>query len=531
MPLYRATTYAEARLAADADDSAALALLDLCETLWAEVAVRGDFVEREIGELADERVAALLADADLAEYANHVRRVRAAAATQPPAELATTLARLDPTAGWERLARQLLGRITVRRRGEELSLGAALPGLYDQDRDQRGAAVAAITEALTPEVDLRASALGLLTQARLARDAVSGVTDWCTWERQNNQLGHGELAALLDAVRAHRPLVHRYYQAKADLLGHPLTDADRYAPLGSPPDAVSWAEACEVVLTAFARLGGEVAAQAHQLIAGGAVDALPRPGKRRGALTFGLPGGDAWVLVNFTGRPRDVLTLAHELGHAVHTRLAGGHGPFNAAVPTALAETVGLFTESLAGEVYAELATEPGTRTALLARQVEDQLVAAFRQVALHDFEDGLHRVVRAGEVPDHDELGELWLREQAALYGPAVTLSAGYRHWWSYLDNLFLAPGSRFAYAYGQLAASALLASHHEDPAAFRVRFENLLRAGASAPPAVLLRPLDPRRPDPDDPDGWHAGLAALHEHVAAFVRHAAPASPVLGG
>lgn len=524
-PLQRATTFAEARLAANADDAAASDLLDHCDALWAQVAEHAEFLEREVAALADDRVTTLLADPDLAEYANHLRKVRAAADAQPPPAVAAAVARLDPTAGWERLARQLLGRITVAHEGRRIGLGEALPLLYDPSRKRRHGAADAVTAALLPEVELRATALGMLVRSRLARDpADRDPAGWCAAEHLANQVSAPEVSALLDIVRAERFLVHRFYRAKAELLGYPLTDADRYAPVGPPPGTLSWTAACDIVLAAFARLGGAVAEAARELLHRGAVDPVPRPGKRRGALTFGLPGGEAWVLVNFTGRPRDVLTLAHELGHAVHARLAGRHGPFNAAVPTALAETVGLFTESLAAEVYAEHA-DPGARTALLTRRVEDQLVAAFRQVALHDFEGRVYRTVHQGHLPDHDALATTWLAEQHALYGPAVALRDGYRHWWSYLDNLFFLPGSRFAYAYGQLAASALLARQRDDPAGFAARFADLLRAGASQPPAALLSALGLRLPEPSC---WRAALADLHEQVDRFCR-LVPTTPPL--
>lgn len=508
-PLQMATTIAEARLAADAEDMAALALLDRCETFWQEIAEQSNVFEREIADLSPATVVELLASPLLASDANYVRNIRAA--VRPPASVATAIAALDPTAHWERMARQLLGRIVVRDGDRQLSLGATLPGLYAPDWDRRRATTKAITAALATEVELRATALGGLALARVGRSRVSELPDYFYPEYAANQVSAVEVSALLAAVGDERSLVHRYYQAKSSLFDRPLTDADRYAPVGAAP-TVTWTDAVEIVLASYARLGGRIAAVARELLDAGAVDALPRRGKRRGALTFTLPGGDSWVLMNFTGQARDVLTLAHELGHAVHARLAGHHGPLNAAIPTVLAETVGLFTEAVAAEHYGEQAADPDTRTALEFRATEDQLVAAFRQVALHDFEIWLHMAVADGDPPDAEALGAEWMRGQRELYGSAVTLDAGYRHWWSYVDNLYFQPGTRFSYAYGQLAAAALLARHRDDPAGFGLRFEELLCAGASVSPAGLLATFGLRA---HEPEGWRIGLSALRDRV----------------
>ncbi|WP_020667397.1 M3 family metallopeptidase [Amycolatopsis nigrescens] len=518
-PLQQATTYAEAKLAVDAEDPVSLALLDRCEALWDSVVERAEFFEREIGELPDSGAADLLRSPALAEYANHLRKVRAAAGLQPPAPVAGVFAQLDPIGGWERQARRLLDRIVVTDGGERLSLGNALPTLYQPDLRRRRRICAAISAALEPEVELRAAALAELTRARIARHRACGVAGWLHEEQLSNQVSHGEVTALLDVVHAQHDIVHHYYQAKSALFGGQLTDADRYAPVSASAPRLDWPEACAMVLNSFASLGKTVAAVAAELLDRGAVDALPRRGKRHGAFTFSMPGGHSCVLVNFTGSPRDVLTLAHELGHAVHGRLSGRQGMLNFAAPTVLAETVALFAEAVVMETYGPQLDAAG-RQSLLARRLEDQLVAIFRQVALHDFEASVHELVGAGELPGEAAFGDIWIRGQAALYGPAVSLGAGYRHWWSYVDSFFFTPGTRYAYAFGQLAATALLVRHRGDPAGFATRFERLLRAGGSGPPAALLADVGLRTADPG---GWQAGMSAIRRQVEEFADRAA--------
>ncbi|MGW5055632.1 M3 family metallopeptidase [Actinokineospora sp. NPDC004072] len=490
-PLLEATAYAEGRLAADAEDAAGARVLVRCERLWAEVATAWDFFEPELARLT--------ADApELRRHRNYLARIRDSLAMQPTGATAEALARLDPVPALEALARQLLARI----RPAGGSLGAVLPALYAPGREHRRERADAVTAALLPEIDLRASVLGKLAEARVARAEITGARDWLHAERVANQIRDDELAALLEAVRDRWGTVHRYYRWKSGRLGHPLTDSDRYAPLPGLPERFPWEFAAEIAVTAFSRLGlGELATE---LLA--AVDAFPRPRKQRGAVTIGLPSGRAGVLLNFTGSPRDVLTLAHELGHAAHVRFAAGSGAFNATCPAVLGETVALFTESLAAEVFAERAGD-----AVAARALEDRLVSVFRQVALHDFEDGLH----TGEQAGAEALAAVWLRGQRDLYGDAVELTEGYRHWWSYLDEFFLRPGGRFAYPYGQVAALSLLNRFHDAPAAFRPRFRALLSAGACAPPAELLGALGVR---PGDPNSWAAGLDALAAQVDAL-------------
>ncbi len=526
-PLHRATTLAEARLAIDSRDSDALTLLDRCDSAWNAVVEHVGFVEQEIARLPSSVATQMLAAPELLEYRDHVRRVRAAAL---PSELPShVLADLDATADWQRLARQLLARISVSDPGgESRALAAALPALYHGDGQYRARACAAISTALEPEVELRAATLVGIANAHRARESAVGASDWLYREYLANDVEPAHMSALLTAVRDHGQLVHRYYRAKTELLGRTLTDADRYAPVGAVPSVVSWSEACDVVLATFSRLGDEVADAAQALLRDGAIDARPRPRKRRGALTFNLGDGDALVMLTFTGQVRDVLTLAHELGHAVHARMSGHLGPLNATVPTVLGETVALFTEALTARVYAESVTDPSARLAILARGVEDQLMALFRQVALHGFEDEVHRALWRGDSPDATTLGEWWLAGQRALYGPEVALAPGYRHWWSYLDNFFFAIGSRFAYGYGQIAALTLLARFLSDPTWFIQRFADLLRAGATDQPDRLLGRLQVRV---HQPAGWELGLSLLTQQVGELSQFTTPDPPGVGG
>ncbi|QUQ65786.1 Peptidase family M3 [Kutzneria sp. CA-103260] len=505
-------TYAEA---VDAfDDAGAAELLDQCDDLFALLAEEASFFEQEIAAFGDAHVARLLSDSEVAAYANYVRKVRAGVAAEPAPDLLPRLEQAG-SAAWTRLARQLLGRISITDGEDTLSLGEALSSLYQPDRTVRRRRCVAVSDALTAEVDLRATALMALARAQALESQLRKTPDWLHDQRVDNQFSAAELDALLAAVRARGEIVHRYYRGKARLFGRTLDETDRYAPVGPGLISLEWTDAVSVVLSAFTALGPEFVDTARQLLADGAVDAAPRPGKPRSAKTFSAPGGYALVLMNFTGTLRDALTLGHELAHGVHTRLSAQHGALNATSQPIVAESVGLFAETLVAQALLGQLTDADERLAVAARLVEDRLTAVFRQATLHEFEHQVHTAAWQGRSLDAADLSGMWLAGQEKLYGDAVTLTPGYAHWWSYLDSFFLAPGELPAYVFGQLAAQALRASHRADPDGFARRYQDMLRAGASRPPADLFASLGLRL---DTEQSWHRGLDELSVEVDEF-------------
>lgn len=505
-------------LAADGrDPQRADALFVRCDDLGATVVEHAGFFEEEVLGLEDSHVERLLADPGMAGYAHYVRRIRAGAAHRLPGSAGEVLARLEPVGAgaWERMARQLLGRVRVPGEAGPIGLGEALPVLYDAETGTRRQRCAAISDALAADVDLRAAVLLALSRYRAVEGRLRGVSDWSWDQRIDQQLSGADVEALLGAVRGRRQIVHRYYRVKEQLLGQPLTDADRYAPLGPSWTRVEWTEAVDLVLRAFAVLGGEFVGTARRLIEDGAVDAAPRPGKQRGAKTYSAPGGRAHVLVNFTGRLRDVLTLGHELAHGVHTRLTTHLGPLTASPPTCVAEAVGLFAETLVAESLLSQVHTPQERLAVSGRIIEDRLVAVFRQAAMQEFEDGIHTAAWQDRDLDAAAVSRLWMAGQQDLYGEAVTLTPGYRHWWSYLDTFFLTPGRLPAYVFGQLAALTLHNRFREDPAGFTPRYRAMLAAGATRAPAELFATVGIH---PGAAESWQAGLDSLAADVEAL-------------
>jgi oligoendopeptidase F len=346
-----------------------------------------------------------------------------------------------------------------------------------------------------------------------ARAALRG-TDWLKSRHFADQIRPGEVALLLAVADECTPIVHDYYALKCTLLGlDRLADYDRYAPLGNSVQDIAWPDAVDVVIASFRKVDPGFEKLARSIFDAGRVDAAPRPGKQRSAFTRAIPGQLPCISMNFTGRLRDVLTLGHEMGHAVHMRLASEQ-PFLAANPPSMVnETVALFCEAMTVRTLLAGHTDPHVRASVLARWLEDQLVAVGRHAALHRFEVALRTELRETGTLEADRIAELWTDGQRGLYGPAVELTDGYRMWWSYLGPLFTDPGSHYPYIYGQLAALALLNRFDEDPAGFGPRFHRLLTAGDTRPPHELLGAAGVRTTEADD---WRRAAHTLRDQLA---------------
>lgn len=390
--------------------------------------------------------------------------------------------------GWARLAQQLLRGIQVGPDGASRSIGEVLPGLYDADREARRKTHTAVSRALADQAGLRAFTLAMAVTDGETRAGIRG-TDWLHERRVLDQVPRAGLDELLAASEECLPLIHSYYLLKRELLEiDDFADYDRYAPVGSPSPDISWAEALGLALSAMESISPVFAELSRKMIDSGRIDAVPRPGKRQSAFTQSIPGQLPCISMIFSGKPRDVLTLTHELGHAVHIQLAAGQ-PYLAATPApVMAETVALFCEAVAVRRLLAGASDPAVRLAWLARWLEDQMVAIGRHAALHAFEVALHDRARAGQALEPEHIDALWCEGQRRLYGPAVRLTEEYRLWWSYLGSLFTSPGSNYAYVYGQLSALTLLSHFEDDPRGFGGRLTAMLRLGDTRSPGDLL-------------------------------------------
>ena len=324
------------------------------------------------------------------------------------------------------------------------------------------------------------------------------------------------MQALIEAVRARSEVPRRWYRLKAQLLGiDKLADYDRMAAVTQDNEKINWPEAKEIVRDAYSTFSGELGGIIDQFFDNAWIDGPVRPGKRGGAFcSYGVPSLHPYVLLNYTHLRRDVLTLAHELGHGVHAVLGGSQGVFHMATPLTLAETASVFGETLVFGRLLEASPSPESKLSLLAESIEGSIATVFRQVAMNRFEHLIHTQRREQGELSVDDFGALWTQSQEELLGDAVEVTENYRSWWSYVPHFVASPGYVYAYAYGQLLALAVYGRYEEEGAGFEADYVNLLRAGGSKSPEELGQIVGV---DLADPGFWDKGLDLVERKLDA--------------
>lgn len=485
------------------------------------VAISADtlFLTLELNALEEWEIeAALRAHAPAARWRPWLRRVRLTREHELSPDLERLLIDRSPgVANWSRLYDETLARLKVPVGEDSLTLAEALNRLSDPKPEAREEGAHALSAALIEIAPVQALALNTLAFEKQVEDRWRKYPEPIASRHIANEVDKAAVDALAEAVVESYPkTAHRYYALKAKALGLPaLNYWDRNAPLDQALQrAYSWDEAKDVVLEAYRSLAPGFAARAESFFAQPWIDAAPRPGKASGAFSHPVTADKhPYVLMNFMGERRDVLTLAHELGHAVHQTLAQPLGTLLADTPLTLAETASIFGEGLVFERL--LADAKGAeRRALLAGRIEDGLNTVVRQIAFHRFEERFHAERAEGEL-SVERIGELWMQAMGESLGPAVTLNTGYEPYWAYVSHFVHAPFYVYAYAFGDLLVSALMEKRREDPAAFAPLYEALLAGGGSKTYVDALAPfgLDPR-----EKRFWAAGCARLERLVDEF-------------
>jgi oligoendopeptidase F len=395
-------------------------------------------------------------------------------------------------------------------------LEIALSRLSSPDRDVRRTSADAVTEALKPGLRTRAYIFNTLLADKALDDRLRHYPTWLSARNLANEASDESVEALVSAVRARYELPRRWYRLKAGLLGlDRLADYDRMASVTSVEETVPWREARDLVLECYGGFSGELGDLVRRFFDESWVDAPVRPGKRGGAFcSYTVPSVHPYVLLNYTAKRRDVLTLAHELGPGVHAALGGRQGIFHMATPLTLAETASVFGETIVFGRLLERADTAESRLDLLASSIEGSIATVFRQVAMNRFEHLVHTERRErGELPV-DRFNELWTESQTEMLGDAVEITEGYRSWWSYVPHFISTPGYVYAYAYGQLLALSVYARYEQEGEAFVPRYLQLLEAGGSKPPEELGQIVGI---DLTDPDFWDRGLDLVERQLSA--------------
>ncbi len=516
--LGRLASYAQLRFAADQTDAAGG---QFYQTVVERVTAIGSdllFFPLELNRLDDAVLEAKLADPALTPWRSWLRDLRVFRPHQLSDDLEKLLHEKDVTgpAAWSRLFDETVAGMRISLGGEDLTVSAALNKLSDRDRAVREAAGRAIGAAFGERTKLFA----LITNT-LAKDKAI-VDDWrhyptpASARNRANMVEDAVVDALVGAVRAAYPrLSHRYYAMKAKWLGlEKLQHWDRNAPLPEDDDQkIPWPEARRQVLAAYGAFSPELAAVGARFFDAPWIDATLHPGKAGGAFAHPtVPSAHPYLLLNYHGRTRDVMTLAHELGHGVHQVLAGqAQGYLRSSTPLTLAETASVFGEMLTFRALLDAETDPRRRRIMLAAKVEDMLNTVVRQIAFYTFETRLHAERRDGELLA-ERIGAIWREVQIESLGPAFEFTPEYDVFWAYVPHFIHSPFYVYAYAFGDCLVNALYAVFRAGHPGFQAKYLDLLRAGGTLRHRALLAPFGL---DAADPLFWKKGL----DVIAGFI------------
>jgi oligoendopeptidase F len=533
----RAGSYAALRFSTDTAAPENGALLQKVQEGETQIATTLLFFELEWAALSDERAEELLAGEGLdfcRHYLRNARRYREHLLTEPEEKILAEKA-LTGASAWSRLFEELTSAIEVALPGaggpsvdgpsgrgetqaaadvETVALDVALSNLMSGDRELRRSTAEAVSAALAPGLRTRAFLFNTLLADKATDDRLRRYPSWLAARNLANEASEESVQALIEAVRGRNEIARRWYRLKARLLGvERLADYDRMAAVTEDEVTFSFAEGREIVLDCYSSFSPELGALAKRFFDERWIDGPVRPAKRGGAFcASAVPSAHPYVLLNYTARRRDVLTLAHELGHGVHFALAARQGVFHQGTPLTLAETASVFAETVVfGRLLAE-DSSPASRLALLAENLENTIATVFRQVAMNRFEDLVHTNRREQGELSVERFGELWAESQTELLGDSVQLTDGYRSWWSYVPHFIGSPGYVYAYAYGQLLALSVYQRYEQEGPELVPRYLEMLSAGGSRSPEELGQIVGI---DLADPGFWDAGLDLVERQL----------------
>jgi len=509
--LTRAIYFAHLQFATDMADPARGALVARLTEKGAALDTQLLFFGLEIADLDDDVAEKLIADDELEKWRHWLRSLRKFRPhlLSEPEEKIVTEKSVSGVSAWGRLYEELLGAIRVDLDGDEIGLEEAMAKLYSGDRDLRRRSSEAVTESLAPGLRTRSYVFNTIVLDKSIDDRLRGYETWISSRNLRNETSDEAVQALVDATIARYDVPQRYYRLKAKLIDlDRLSFYDRMAPIGDDPTTVSWQEARDSVLGAYSDFSQETGDIVERFFGESWIDAAVRDNKRTGAFcATTIPDRHPYILMNFTGDRRSVLTLAHELGHGLHGVLSNPLGLFNADTPLTTAETASVFGEALTFKRLLANEEDPRRRLNLLAGRLEDAIATVFRQITMNRFEDAAHTERRSEGELSIERIEELWLETQGSMFGDSVDID-GYGTWWSYIPHFMSTPGYVYAYAYGFLFALAIFRRYEEEGDAMVEPYLEVLRLGGSRTPEELAEIVGL---DLTDARIWESGIEAL--------------------
>jgi oligoendopeptidase F len=416
---------------------------------------------------------------------------------------------------WVRFFTEVLGNMRFTFNGEDLTQSGILAKLYVPERDVRQSAAQVFTDNLQEKLPILTYVFNTLAADKASDDHLRSFPTWISSRNLSNEVSDEVVEALVNAVTSRYDIVERYYRLKGQILGlDKLYDYDRYAPLPAATGDYQWEQARQMVLDAYRSFHPQMSEIAGQFFTKSWIDAAERPGKRGGAYSAStVPSVHPYVFMNYTGSARDVMTLAHELGHGVHQYLSREQGMLQAHTPLTTAEMASVFGEMLVFTDLMQKESDPKVRLAMLAHKIEDTFATVFRQISMNRFEHGLHTARRDEGELNSDRISEIWMETQRAMFGDSVEMTDNYAIWWSYIPHFLHTPGYVYAYAFGQLLVMALFARYRQEGSSFAPRYLEVLRSGGSNWPETTLAPMGV---DLTDPTFWNEGVREIEMMVA---------------
>lgn len=515
----RIGTFAYLNFATDTSDPAIGALVGRIQEHGAELSQKLMFFELEWKAAPDEVVRAMLASPTLGKYKHPLEselRYKPYTLSEIEEQLLVEKS-VTGSAAWNRFFTQLLGASRYEYDGKELTQSQILNLTHDPDREVRRKAADAITAGLKKLAMQTTFIFNVLAQDKASNDKRRGYASWISSRNLSNKATDETVEALVKSVTSNYDIVAQHYTLKRTILGYDeLYDYDRYAPLpiADAGREYSWQEAREIVLNAYYAFSPRMGEIAQRFFDENWIHAALLPNKRGGAFASpSVPSAHPFVFVNFTGSARDVMTLAHELGHGLHMYLsAEAQGITGLYTPLTTAEMASVFGEMLVFTDLMNKESDPAVRLAMLAQKLEDSFATVFRQISMNRFEDALHTARRTEGELSTARISELWMNTQKAMFGDSVTLREDYGIWWSYVPHFLNTPGYVYAYAFGELLVLALFNLYRKRGTEFVPQYLDVLAAGDSDYPDKILAKVGV---DLTDPAFWDEGLAALRTLV----------------
>jgi oligoendopeptidase F len=508
----RGFTYAYLNWSTNTGDAERGALLQKVREAYTQTSQKLIFFELEWTHLEDEHAQRLLDDEALADFKHYLEleRLKKDHVLTEAEEKIMAEKSVTGIAAWNRFFDETLGAMRFDLDGEALTQQQILSKLYEPDRDLRRRTALGFTGGLEAHQRELTYIFNTILADKAANDRLRGFSHWLASRNLSNEVADETVAALIEAVTSRYDLVARFYTLKRRLLGYDeLFDYDRYAPVGEADTRYNWDDARKLVQRSYADFHPEMGSIVAFFFERNWIDAALAPNKRGGAFSHGaVPSAHPYILMNYTGKIRDVQTLAHELGHGVHQYLSRKQGVLHADTPLTTAETASVFGEMLVFQRLIKEETNPKNKLAMLVSKIDDTIATVFRQVAMNRFEDRIHTTRREEGEMSATRLSDLWVETQEAMFEGSVTLGDHYRHWWSYIPHFLHSPGYVYAYAFGELLVLALYARYLEEGEAFPDKYLSLLESGGSDWPHILVGRLGI---DLTDLSFWHQGLDAI--------------------